>query len=76
MTNQTQKALSILFGIVLMILWLSISDDDYQHELDELKEACDMHRIWLDGAYARVPKEKRDGWAITVQEYETKCGGV
>ena len=60
----------------ILIALILVGCDDYQHELDSLKEACELHKQWLDGAYARVPQAERWGWPITAKEFENKCGGV
>lgn len=67
---------AIILGALALYAWLSVLSGGYDDEVKAHEEACHMHHVWLEGAYARVPEDERNGRPITVGEFERKCGGV
>lgn len=62
----------LLLAAVLALMLLAASGD-YEHEQDMIKQACQMHKLWLDGAFANVPVHDRAGWPIDNKQYHEKC---
>ena len=48
-------------GVIVLILGLaSMSESDYQDEVDQQAHYCEMVELWNDNKH--LPKEQRPGW--------------
>lgn len=68
------KESMMLFALCLIIsTFIVLSNEDFKQAQDDEQFRCDMGALWLDGAFRNVPPEQRDGYPMTLEEYERVC---